>query len=705
LQNGLKPFAALGRWVVGHPWPVIAAWIVAGVVLVVFSPGLASVTNPDQAAFLPSSSESVQAQNVAQQAFPQQSGASALIVVTARNGGTLTPADQNQVASLAKQLQGDGIPRVESVQTGPQQVSPNGQVQLVAVQFQGSNSDPAVSGSVQTLRDKASSSLSGTPLTEGVTGPAAINADTQTAYAQGEKIVAIATVILILLLLGLIFRSVMIAVLPLLAVGLVYLITTSALALLATALHFQITNILSTLLIVVLFGIGTDYIIFMLFRYREALRAGATVRDALTFAETTAGEVVASAAIVVIAAFSALLLASLGSLRTLAPGLILAVAFMLVAALTLVPAVFSLLGRHLFWPSRSWQRAPTGTLAHRLGSTIARRRFVAAPAAVVLLAGLAVGVHWYAPTYNTLGELPSSAQSQTAYNTLTAAFPPGASNPTYIYVSSSQRINPASLQPLVTKTSQVPGVAKVMPPQLSQSGTTAELTVYLTQNPLSTPALNTIAPLRTATQGTVPGAQVLVGGTTAQLADVRTDYSSDLRLILPVAAGLILVLLALLLRSVIPPVYLVAAVLLGFAATLGLTVLVFQKALNVDGLDFSTPIVLYLFVVAIGTDYNILMSSRLREEFLHGVGPVEGAATAIGRAAPTAAAAATVLAGTFASLLLTGIRSLEEIGFGVAVGILIAAFVMGTSLVPSVTAILGRHAWWPVRSRESPPAS
>jgi RND superfamily putative drug exporter len=191
---------------------------------------------------------------------------------------------------------------------------------------------------------------------------------------------------------------------------------------------------------------------------------------------------------------------------------------------------------------------------------------------------------------------------------------------------------------------------------------------------------------------------VVVGGTSSQLADVRAALRHDMERIFPLALAIVAVILALLLRALLAPVYLLVGVVLTYTATLGVITLVFINGFGFVGLDFTIPIVAYLFVMAIGTDYNILISSRLREEFNAGKPPRQAARLAIVHGAPAVSAAALVLAGTFASLLLTGIQLLEEIGLAVALGVLLAANVLATRIVPTLAALRGWHFWWPHRT-------
>jgi RND superfamily putative drug exporter len=204
---------------------------------------------------------------------------------------------------------------------------------------------------------------------------------------------------------------------------------------------------------------------------------------------------------------------------------------------------------------------------------------------------------------------------------------------------------------------------------------------------------NTIRP---AAHAAAPsGTYALVGGTTAVFADIQRAVNHDYAVVFPVAAAIILVILALLLRSLVAPWYLLVSVGLGFGATLGASVLVFQNLGGQPGLVFLLPIYMYLFVVALGTDYNILMVARLREEAREGRDPRDAAAMAVRHSGPTIGAAGLILAGTFASLMLAGNTILVQLGFAVSCGIALAAFVMAMFFAPSITALIGHRAWWP----------
>jgi RND superfamily putative drug exporter len=242
----------------------------------------------------------------------------------------------------------------------------------------------------------------------------------------------------------------------------------------------------------------------------------------------------------------------------------------------------------------------------------------------------------------------------------------------------------------------VDGVNSARMTQVSEDGATADFTVTLKYDAAADKAIDAVGEVREVAHSAAPeGTSALVGGMSSIYKDIDTAVNHDYRTVFPVAALLIMVILGLLLRSVVAPWYLMASVGLGFGATLGATVLIFQNGQGHSGLMFMLPVIMYLFVVAIGTDYNILMIARLREEAREGRDPREAAGMALRYAGPTVAAAGFILAATFATMMLAGNALLTEMGFAVSFGIAIAAFVMSMFFTPSLTALIGHAAWWP----------
>jgi putative drug exporter of the RND superfamily len=696
-------FGRWGRFVVRRPWWVIGGWLVGVALIIGFLPNLSDITSADQGSFLPDKYESVQALNLAKTAFPQQATSTAIVVVKRADGAALTGADQERVAQLASAIADGHITGVGTPATGPQAVAPNRSVQLINLPITAAQTDQqGQMNAIKHTREVVKSNLAGSDLSAGVAGDAAQFLDNNDTFNIALAVVGAATLVLILVLVLLIFRSPIAALLPIVVIGVVMQVSSNLVAAAGKIFNFHVDQSLQTLLLIVLYGIGTDYMLFLLFRYRERLRAGEDKKTAMAQAVERVGEVIASAAAAVIVAFLVLLLATFGGFGSLGPALAIAVFAMLVTALTLIPAVVSLIGPATFWPSKSWRRPPTGTAFQRIGTSVGRRPALTAVCSGLVLLALAAGVLAFKADYDFTAGFPTTTESARATQDLQRGFPQGALNPTEAYLTTTDggQLTTAQLDAYAAAAAKVPGVGRVQPPVTAADGTVARFDVLLTGNPVSNTAITLVRDsLRADLHAAAPsGTKVLVGGTTAIFADINSANNRDLSVILPVAALLIAAILALLLRSLIAPVYLVGAVLLNFAATLGAAVYLFQGAAGKPGVTFQLPIVLYLFVLAIGTDYNILMIARLREEARTGQQPRAAAALGVEHAGPSVAAAGLILAGTFAALALAPVSFLQQIGFSVAVGILLSAFVMSMFLVPSLTALIGHAAWWPGHS-------
>ncbi|HET6988012.1 MAG TPA: MMPL family transporter, partial [Kribbella sp.] len=673
-------FGALGRLASRHPWYVIAAWVVFAVVVVLSSPGLKPTT--DQSDFLPRHYESIKAAELQQKAFPEQRQPAAIVVFSREDGGTLTDADNTKVTAIVDGLQDNLGTAFSGIQAIPQ--TGNGKVLIAAVGLDDAKStgfDQTAFDSVVSLRDDLTDATKGTDLNYGVTGSAASSYDSQEASKNAEAIVSAATVLLIVVLLSIIFRSVLITVMPLVVVALSAAVANGLIAWANKAFDLKIDNSVEIILVVVLFGIGTDYILFFLFRYRERLREGEETRGAVAHALERAGEAIASAGGAVIVAFMALILSSLGIFKAIGPALAIAVAVTLVAALTLVPALSTVLRGALFWPSKKWREEPKSARFALIGRHLGARPGRYALVSGGLLAVLSIFAFQFAPTFDLSSSgVPETAESSKALVTLEkGGYSAGATDPTLIYLHSTngQPLGQDAMAEFGTALSAAPGVADVSAPVPSADGQTALFSTTLTSEPSSDTALaNVKGPIRDAAHQAAPdGTEALVGGTTSIFVDFQAAMNRDYSVVFPVAAIVIMLILALLLRSLVAPLYLMASVGLGFGATLGATVIVFQLIKGDDGLIFILPIYMYLFVVALGTDYNILMIARLREEARSGLSSRDAAAQAVKHAGPTIAAAGLILSGTFASLMLAGNSLLVTLGFAISFGIFVAAFV------------------------------
>jgi RND superfamily putative drug exporter len=691
-------FHRIGRIVVRHPVWTIVAWLVAAVALIATAPSLPS--NSDESSFLPSSYQSIKAMSLQEKAFPQAFTPAAILLYGRADKAPLTSADKADISRITTALGQKNIDQVQKIIPGAP--SKDGKYQTSLVQMNKATAgQPKQNDAAKALRTDSKDLAKGTDLKVQVGGQAAQGLDQQDSGKTSDALAFIGSILIIIITLLIIFRSPIIALLPLVVLTAVVFLTSNALIADATKLFgLQANSSLSSLLVVVVLGVGTDYFLFLMFRYRERLRAGDEPKQAMVNSVTRVGEAIASAAGAVIISFLALTLSTLGFLTQLGPALAILVAVTLIAGLTLFPAICSLIPpKALFWPGKKWREEPSDARFAAIGRLVGRKPALVAIVSGLVMVLLALGTLGFKANYDLAsGSIPKTKESMVVQDTMQKAYSAGASDPTSVFLTRAdgKPLNGVDFTAYADKLRHADGVAgATFDPKtgLNKAHTTALFNLTLKYSGASDKAIAAVGDVRTvAKDNAPPGTQAVVGGTSSIYRDINAAVDHDYRTVFPVAAVLIMVILGLLLRSIVAPWYLIASVALGFGATLGTTVLIFGRG---NGLIFMLPIIMYLFVVAIGTDYNILMIARLREEAREGREPREAAAEALRHAGPTIASAGFILAATFATLMLSGNSFLTEMGFAIAFGIVVSAFVMAMFFTPSLTALIGHAAWWP----------
>ena len=710
-------FARLGHVVVTHPRRVFAVWIIAVLALMAIS---SSLGRPDpsrsEASQLPAGKESAKAQHALDAAFGAPStDATSTLVISRPDGRQLTDADvsaaNHVVAGLtgqeakrrsdvhpAKGLSVGGAKKPAVVRVSPSvEVSPNRMVALAAAAFHGEPDAAQTSIAVGNVDKDARAGLRAAGLQVRMTGEAAAARDN----AGASALATYGMIAAIFLLLLLLFRSPGLAVTIVLAITAVGYGVSSLLNIAAHAFGFHLDSTVTGILPVVLYGVGTDYAVFLLYRYRERLRAGDDHRAAMATAIGRVGSAVVASALAVAVSFSAMLISGLRAFRILGPSLAVAVLLMLLTSLTLLPAVLAFRGDKRAGKAR-WTRPARAGAVGRVGSIVANRPALVAVFSVLMLAVLSLGALAYRASYDQQ-LYRSGSESAAGYHDLQRGYPSGALYPTKVVVTADAAApTTEQIDQFAGKLGKVPGVGQVAAGRTSDNGRVTEIDLLLSSDPFGSPAFRTVQAVQTVAHSEAPpGTSALVGGDSASYSDVSAVMQHDMKVIFPLAGAAILLILILMLRALVAPLYLMASVVLGFAATIGATVAVFQGIAGHHGLSFDLPVIVYLFVASIGTDYNILMISRLREEMRDGASPRRAADTAIRQAGPSVAAAGVVLAASFA--LLTISPQLAEIGFAVAAGVLVSTFLNAFLLIPALTAVLGPKAWWPSRDRQQTP--
>ncbi|MER5640410.1 MMPL family transporter [Kitasatospora sp. NPDC002227] len=711
---------ALTGYSTRRPWTVIIVWAVLGIVLTGVSGSLMfRVTQNQTGDFLPRSYDSAAALRIAEDRFGVKPDANAVTVLVARaDGAPLGEADQQRIgataAKLAKQRvvtpapkEGEGPSFLledysQTPTVSPVVLAPDGRFQLLSVGLVGNAIDPRLQATYKVFRDTARAEFAAEGLRTGFTGGLADTVDTTDDGELTSKITGGLVLALIVLLNVLVFRGVLAAVLPLIAVTLIGGAAAGAVVGTAMLTGIKLDPSTPSLIQVVLLGIGVDYLLFLLFRFRERLRARPEAHRKEIAAEVSGrvGTAITSAALTIVAAFATLGVASFGQFRVLGPAIAVSVLVMLLGSLTLMPALLAASGRKIFWPSRALRLEPRAGVAARLGGLVARRPLALAVGSLALLGVLAAGLAGIRMDYGFGADGPKTAAAATAAE-ISRALPAGVSDPTTVFVTARDggTLTAGRLDGLGHSLGEVSGVGRVGATALSADHRAARIDLYLTADPQSQQARDVVkGPLRAAVAANTPaGLSAHVGGTPAVFSDVAEAVDHDLRIVFPVAAALIALILLMLLRSLLAPLVLLVSVGLCFAATLGASALVFQHAAGKPGVAFTLPLVLFLFVVALGTDYNILITDRIREEMEHRGSARAAVARAVRHTAPAIATAGLVLAGSFATLGAT--PASRQVGFATALGILLSAFLLSMVLVPAIAVLLGRSIWWPLRPR------
>jgi RND superfamily putative drug exporter len=679
---------------------VVGVWVVLAGVVPALGPTLDETKREGGNNQPVPGAESAAARDLLLEKFPDQQGVPAIIVM--RHPGGLRAADEAEVARISEALAGPAAPAeiggVLSIANAPQArpslVSPDGSTTTILVSITGlASSDERFTEVVRAIREIAGTGRDGTEIR--VTGPAGIATDAVEVFRQADFILLGGTVLLVLVLLLVIYRSPLLALIPLLGVGIAMQLTNAVGAALARAGVITIDSQTASIMTVLLFGAGTDYALFVLMRFREETAAAedrvASMRATL---RKVAPAIVSSGTTVVLALLT-MLLAVVPATSEFGPFLALGVAFMLVVSLTFVPAAVLLFGRAAFWPMKQVRRDPgEGSLWGRIAALVMRRPAAMVLASVLLLGGLALGMLGYAPNANLISDLRGNTDSLRGQRLLDEAFPPGQLAPTIVLVQAGDPAAGAST--VATAVRAVAGVSAVGEPVLSGDGSTARVQVVYADDPYSTASLDRTARVREAAKDALPGGRVLVGGESANALDNRTGDLRDFGVIAVAMGLLILGVLILLLRALLAPLVLLATTALSLLSALGATVLTWVVIGGQAGTNNRVLLYSLIFLVALGVDYNILLASRMREEMAVR-GFAEGIRTALTRTGGVITSAGLILAGTFAVLMTQPLNSLTQFGFAMAVGILLDTFLIRGVLVPGLFRLLGPRIWWPGR--------
>jgi len=679
----------LAQWPGGRrtKFAVIGVWLLIAMAIGPLSGKFEEVQKNDPIDYLPGSAESVQALQALEE-FPSGDEVNA-ITVYARDGG-LSAADKAAIERARDAVNAKQRPDVGT--TPPAIVSKDGTTALLTTPITVEDATNEAADVMVDTTDDIKATFDDLPagVDAKVTGPAGFSADAINIFGDINGTLLFATAGLVLLLLIAIYRSPIFWVIPFFAVILAETSSRGFGYLLAEA-GVTINGQSGGILPVLVFGAGTDYALLMVSRYREELRRHENKHDAIRVTLQRTSPVILASGATVMAALLTLSLAEVNGTAGLGPIGAMGIGLAMLAMLTMLPALLTLCGRRAFWPYIPHYGSEGPDESHGVWRRIAewvgrgpRRVWVGTTALLVVLAIGLVQLNGDLTSGNMFRGDVDSVQGQ---ELVKAAFPAGTNAPTQVVVLDENKVD--SVKAALAK---APGVEAVNP-EVERGPTGVMIEATLDRDPLSTSAFELVPGIRDAVHRAA-GDFALVGGSTAAEYDLRESTARDNVVIVPIALVVVFLILMLLLRAIVAPLVLIGTVILSYLAALGIGTFFFENVFNFAGMDPGLPLFTFIFLVALGIDYNIFLMARVREEAQkHGTrdGTIRGLAVT----GAVITSAGLVLAGTFSVLGVLPLVFLTEIGFTIAVGVLIDTFLVRSLLVPALTLDIGDRVWWP----------
>jgi len=710
-------------------WITLIAWIILAVVLTMTLPAVGD-KEQNNAQNLPDNSPSIIADQLVKEKFPTASGVPALLVWHRETG--LTDEDYSLMQKLSQSLadnpleaQMQGVPLHQMPPQALRQfASEDGTTLVQPIPFEEQTETELLKHNMEEIArivkdvsgsDPFAASISdAAELSARITGPVGISVDATDLFKGADFTLLIATVLLVLILLLLIYRSPIMAIIPLVGVGFAYLVASPILGWMADNGWIIVDGQAISIMTVLLFGAGTDYCLFLISHYRQELMRESDKWIALRKAFKDASGAIAMSGFTVVLALFSLLAAKYGAYHRFAVPFGLSILIMGIASLTLVPALLSLLGRSSFYPfiprteemaqaravkkGKSYQRPDADRkLGAKVGRLIIAKPWTVVAVCVVVLGALASFAPQIKYTYDLMSSFPEDMPSREGFNVISDAYTPGELAPVTV-VASTEGGSPE----LGAALAAVNHVDHVSEPQASaEDPNLLSYSVIFNINPYSNEAMETIPMLRDAAELALTeagvanaGEHLWIAGQTAMQYDSQQLTNRDNTVIMPLVIVLIMILLIAYLRSIAAMVYLIGTVLLSYVAALGLGWIILHHFLGIDAIQGAIPLYAFVFLIALGEDYNIFMISSiwqkkkkmpLRQAIKEGVAETGGVITSAGL----------ILAATFAVLATMPIQVLFQFGLITAIGVLMDTFIVRPFLVPAITALAGKHAFWP----------
>ena len=700
-------------------WPIVLGWIAAAVAVIVYLPSLEEAgSNTSLVGLVPKDAKSIEAGVRSAELFDVP--VITHTVVVQRDPDGLSRAALSRAADRARRVTDHRDPALREIEGALPIVNARGLVPssrengttAITYLFFDPNRTDVDDQDELTRRYADQARLPGDALV-GVSGAVPARMEEWNEIAEGLPWVTAATIAVIALILGVYFRSPVAPVIALTAAGAAYLVASRTVGVVGRELDVSVPRDAEPVLVVLLLGVITDYTVFFLDGLRERLREGEDRLDAAFHATVEYLPIVLTAGLIVAGGTLALVAGQLDFFRAFGPGMALTVLISLAVAVTFVPATMAILGGRAFWPSRT-REVVVSPRPGRL-ALVAARRPVALAIALAALVVLAFGARGLAETKLGISQirgLPSDAEPRRAAEAAQRGFAPGILAPTVVLLDGVDRARDLpGLVRLGRLLERQPGIATAVGPATplarqvpglvtGKEGSVRYLLV-LGREPQASPAIEAVGALRERMPALLEEAgledvDVALAGDTP-LAEETVDTITHDLLRIGIAAFLVnVLLLALFLRAIVAPIYLVLASAAALAASLGLTTLVFQGLLGHDDLTYHVPFAVAVLLLSLGSDYNVFVVGRIWQA-AETMPLREAIATAAPRASRAITVAGLALALSFACLALIDLRQFREFAFAMVVGVLLDAFVVRSLLIPALISLFGESSWWPGR--------
>lgn len=699
--------------------------LIAWIALIIIFSGIASpakdfvvnVSGSD----LPDDAKSVLAESNLEKYFPGEEGMPALLVFT--KDEEMSPDNIKQVADITAYIRDDLKPEhmkevVPFDQLPPpaqqQFISEDGTTLLLPVILKDNLEMSDINDTVTLLDEKITKKLDGA-LTLKITGPAGIASDTIAIFASADLVLLFSTVGLILVLLIIIYRSPLLAIIPLVVAGLTYQVVDRVLGLVAENGVFEVEQQSLSIMMILLFAALTDYALFVFSRFREELKRTENKYEAMTEAMKHVGEPIFFSGATVLVAMLVLFATDYLPYQNFAPVFALAMAIILVAGLTLIPAMFALLGRRAFWPvipKVGDVSLKEKSLWNRIAGLVVSKPIASGGVILVMLVVFALNMLNIEYSFNLIKSFPEDMQSRQGYELLEEEFSGGQLAPAKVLVATENgdKLDLEKVADLRSALEKQPGVDTVTPEQINpkipntitEAGDAVQLTLTFKDSPYDKGALDTMDKLTDKADTLLKEAGfstsdtiLQFGGETAHYADVRALNDRDTTLAIILITVFITIMLGIQTRSLIAPIYMILTILISYGSAMGLSNFLFQNVLDIQEMSYRIPLYTFVFLVALGVDYNIMLISRIKEEAARGAVIKEAVRRGLALTGGVISSAGIILAATFGVLMTQPIMELFLFGFTVSIGILMDTFLVRGVLVPAIVQLVGKWNFWP----------